>query len=208
MIEEISILVDKIALKKPNNEIQAKQILKDFLAKKNFADLDLELRDLIEISINYTQLNSVAIITDDFLDFFQSDGSLKPPVKVYLNFKDNPNDCKVIEEIQEQIKLNIRNKNLITLKVTDGLVFNFKGESVFRWEKLYLSDNKIYGFFKFNRYNNKFSSLEKEKIIQMPDLKILKNGIQGILIYDEIYLVIKILLEHLNNEKGSKKMDK
>ena len=206
MIEAVSIVVDKIALSKPDTEIQAKQILKDFLAKKNFPDLDLELKDLIEISINYTQLNAVSILDEDFLNFFELDGSLKTSEKRYLNTK-NEEDFKMIDEIQQDIKLTLKSKYITTVKISNGITFKYKEQSFFRWDELYISESKVFGVFKFNQFNNKFTSLQKNKFTNEFGLVFFKKKIQGTIKYENIFPIINMLLDVLKNEKGSKKME-
>ncbi len=193
MIDQVAILVDKITGKRPETEIQAKQYLNEFLSEKYLTGLELELRDLIDISINYTQLNSVVYLNQDFLKLFNKDGSLKLEGKKYLNLLKSEQDNNRAEEVRVKIRESINNKNLIALKTTKGISFKYKGSALFLWNDIYLLSEKMYGNFKMT-IRKKIKKEDEQFYINF-GFRILKNSIEGLLSQEQVIIVIKALID-------------
>ena len=197
MKEEISSCVYKICGKTPSSEEQAVKFLEEFLQKKGYSDLQLELLPLIEICLYYTDMNSIVVLNNKFKGYFDITGKINPVIKNYFDIKNNIKDFNQVESLQ--VVLDSIN-TISTVKVTTGLSIQLNKSALFNWSFLYYYENKIFGKVSFIRKQDDIIKNKLIKLFSEQEFTINRESIKEDIVFEHL---IEILKKFVNNGKKS-----
>lgn len=205
MTEPVANLVQKITGKKPTTEEVAKKYLSEFLKENNMPSLDLELKDLLEISVHYTDLNPQVSLNNTIMSQFDEVGKLRVQVKTYINAKKDEKHLQLLDSIQNHVIPFFKSEpDFRIMKVTNGVSFLYQGNTFLRWcELYYFKEDKILGTIFFPA-TGPLKKSAVEVFSQYSYYKINRETITGhYLISDVLSLAFEIFEKLKENEKRS-----
>ncbi len=205
MIESVSNLIHKITGKKPNTEEQSKKFLEDFLKERNMPELGLELRDLLEISIHYTDLTPSISLNSSLMSNFDGEGKLKLPKRTIISTKTDESHIHFLTLLHNHVSPYFqKDPGIRIMKITNGLSFMYKGVLLLKWCQLYFyKEDSIFGTVEFPT-DKQFNKLVKGVCSEYTIYTQSKSSITEKIKIDDVITLLNSILERLKeNEKGS-----